>query len=131
MNNYNSIGSYTRPAAKYGVRQHVKPRRVGQLSVKLTEWKQVGRIVIWVIPFLLVLNVMCSSAISSMNHSIRQVTEASQLLESRNIELLAEKAVVGSEANVKQLAAEKLGLVEVTKGQVGLFNRQYGTFGYR
>lgn len=131
MNNYNSIGSYTRPAAKYGVRQHVRPRRLNQLSIRVAEWKQVGKIVIWILPVLLVLNIMCSSAISSMNHSILQVTDSKQLLESKNIELLAEKAVVASEASVKQLAAEKLGLVEVAKGQVGLFNRQYGTFVYR
>lgn len=131
MNNYNTIGSYNRPNAKYGVRQNVRPRRLNQLSIRVTEWKQVGKIIIWVLPVLLILNIMCSSAISSMNHSISQVAESNQLLESRNIELLAEKAVIASEASVKQLAAEKLGLVEVVKGQVGLFNRQYGTFDYR
>ncbi len=131
MNNYNSIGSYTRPTAKYGVRQHVRPRRLNQLSIRVAEWKQVGKIIIWVLPVLLILNIMCSSAISSMNHSILQSEESNLLLETKNVELLAEKAVIASEASVKQLAADKLGLVEVVKGQVGLFNRQYGTFDYR
>ncbi len=131
MNNYNSIGSYTRPTAKYGVRQHVRPRRLNQLSIRVAEWKQVGKIIIWVLPVLLILNIMCSSAISSMNHSILQAEESNLLLETKNVELLAEKAVIASEASVKQLAADKLGLVEVVKGQVGLFNRQYGTFDYR
>ena len=131
MNNYNSIGSYTRPTAKYGVRQHVRPRRVNQLSLQLSEWKQIGKIVIWLLPVLLVLNVMCSSAISSMNHSIIQVTESNQTLDSMNVELLSKKAVIASDESVKQLAADKLGLVAVKRGQVGLFNRQYGTFDYR
>lgn len=131
MNNYNSIGSYTHSTAKYGVKRHVRPRRVKQLSVRLSEWKQVGRVVIWVLPVLLVLNIMCSSAISSMDHSIGQLVVGNQALETKNVELLAEKAIVGSEFSVKELAADKLGLVKVTKGQVGLFNRQYGTFEYR
>ncbi|WP_458778402.1 hypothetical protein [Desulforhopalus sp. 52FAK] len=66
-----------------------------------------------------------------MNHSIIQVTEANQTLDSINVELLTKKAVIASDASVKQLAADKLGLVEVKRGQVGLFNRQYGTFVYR
>lgn len=131
MNNYNSIGSYSRSTAKLGVKQHVRPRRVAQLSVRLAEWKQVGKVVIWILPVLLILNIMCSSAISSMSHSVGQVSDANLVLETRNVALLAEKATVGSELNVRKLAAEKLGLVKVTKGQVGLFNRQYGTFEYR
>lgn len=131
MNNYNSIGSYTRSTAKYGVKRHVRPRRVSHLSIRLTEWKQVGRVVIWILPVLLILNIMCSSAISSMSHSIGQLADESQALETRNIELLAEKAIVGSELSVRKLALDKLGLVEVSKGQVGLYNRQYGTFEYR
>lgn len=131
MNNYNSIGSYTRPTAKYGVRQHVKPRRLSKLSFKVAEWRQVGKVVIWVLPLLLLLNIMCSSAISSMDHAIIKATESNQILETRNVELLAEKAVVASETSVKELAAEKLGLVEVVKGQVGVFNRKYRTFDYR
>lgn len=131
MNNYNSIGSYTRSTAKFGVRQHVKPRRVAQLSVRLAEWKQVGKVVIWILPVLLILNIMCSSAISSMNHSIGRAYEENKVLETRNVELLAEKAIIGSELSVRKLAADKLGLVKVTKGQVGLYNRQYRTFDYR
>lgn len=131
MNNYNSIGSYTSSSAKYGVKRHLRPRRVAQLSIKLTEWKQVGRAVIWILPVLLILNIMCSSAISSMSHSIGQIVDTSQALETKNIGLLAEKAIVGSERNVRELAADKLGLVKVTKGQVGLYNRQYRTFEYR
>lgn len=131
MNNYNNIGSYTRSTAKFGIRQHVAPRRVANLSIRLTEWKQVGRVVVWILPVLLIINIMCSSAISSMNHSISKFSETSQVLESENVALLAEKAVVGSELNVRKRAAATLGLVETTKGQVGLYNRQYGTFQYR
>jgi len=131
MNNYNSIGSYARPTAKYGVQRHVRPRRVAQLSIRLTEWKQVGRVVIWILPVLLIFNIMCSSAISSMNHSIGQFVDGNQVLETRNVELLAEKAIVGSEVSVRALAADTLGLAKVTRGQVGLFNRQYRTFEYR
>lgn len=130
MNNYKTIGSYTRPNAKYGVRQHVRPRLLSQLSIRVTEWRQIGKAVIWVLPVLLLLNIMCSSAISSMDHAIHRMSEANQLLETRNVELLAEKAVVASESSVKQLAAEKLGLVEVSEGQVGVFNRQSRTFDY-
>ncbi|MFT5699693.1 MAG: hypothetical protein ACI8ZB_002554 [Desulforhopalus sp.] len=131
MNNYNSIGSYTRSTAKFGVRQHVKPRRVVHLSIRLAEWKQVGKIVIWILPVMLILNIMCSSAISSMNHSIGQAIDTNKALETKNVELLVEKAMVGSETNVRKLAADNLGLVKVVRGQVGLYNRQYGTFEYR
>jgi len=131
MNNFNSIGSYTSSTVKYGVKRHVIPRRVAQLSFRLTEWKQVGRIVIWILPVLLILNIICSSAISSMSHSIGQVVAGNEALETKNIGLLAEKAIVGSELNVRKLAADKLGLVKVEKGQVGLYNRQYRAFVYR
>ena len=131
MNNYNSIGSYTSSTARYGVKRHVRPRRVTQLSIRLTEWKQVGRVIIWILPVLLILNIMCSSAISSMSHSIGQFTDGNQVLETKNVGLLAEKAIVGSELSVRKLAADKLGLVKVEKGQVGLYNRQFGTFVYR
>ena len=131
MNNYNSIGSYARSGVKVGIRQHIRPRRAAQLTIRLAEWKQAGKIVIWVLPVLLIINVMCSSAISSMNHSIGKTIEANQLLETKNVELLAEKAITGSETSVKKRAADTLGLVEVVKGQVGLYNRQYGTFAYR
>ena len=131
MNNYNSIGSYSRSTAKFGVKQHVRSRRVAQLSVRLADWKQVGKIVIWILPVLLILNIMCSSAISSMSHSVGQISKKNLVLETKNVGLLAEKASVGSELNVRKLAAEKLGLVNITKGQVGLYNRQYGTFEYR
>ncbi len=131
MNNFNSIGSYTSSTAKYGAKRHVRPRRVAQLSIRLTEWKQIGRVVIWILPVLLILNVMCSSAISSMSHSIGKVTDGNQVLETRNVELLAEKAIVGSELNVRALAADKLGLVKISKGQVGLYNRQHHNFVYR
>jgi hypothetical protein len=66
-----------------------------------------------------------------MSHSIGQLVDESQVLETKNIELLAEKAIVGSELSVRKLASDKLGLVKVSKGQVGLYNRQYGTFEYR
>jgi len=131
MSNYDSIGSYTSSTAKYGVKRHVRPRRVAQLSIRLAEWKQVGRVVIWILPVLLILNIMCSSAISSMSHSIGKFADGNQVLETRNVELLAEKAIVGSELSVRELAADKLGLVKVTRGQVGLYNRQYGNFEYR
>ena len=131
MNNYNSIGSYTSSTAKYGVKRHAGTRRVAQLSIRLTEWKQIGRVVIWILPVLLIINIMCSSAISSMSHSIGQVVDGNLLLETRNVGLLAEKAILGSELSVRKLAADTLGLVEVEKGQVGLYNRQYGTFVYR
>jgi hypothetical protein len=131
MNNYNSIGSHAGSTAKYGVKRHVGPRRVAQLSIRLTEWKQVGRVVIWLLPVLLILNIMCSSAISSMSHSIDQFVDVNQALETENIGLLAEKAIVGSELSVRKLAADKLGLVQVTKMQVGLYNRQHQNFQYR
>jgi hypothetical protein len=131
MENYNSIGSYTRSTVKIGVRQHVRSRKAINLAARLAEWKQAGKIVIWILPVLLILNVLCSSAISSMNHSIVLVSAANQGLETKNVELLAEKAMVGSEISVKSLAAEKLGLAEVSRGQVGVFNRQFGTFDYR
>jgi hypothetical protein len=66
-----------------------------------------------------------------MSHSIGKVTDGNQVLETRNIELLAEKAIVGSELNVRALAADKLGLVKISKGQVGLYNRQHHNFVYR
>lgn len=131
MNNYTNIGSHTRSNVKFGVRQHVRPRRVVQLNIRVAEWKQAGKVVIWILPVLLILNLMCSSAISSIDHSIGKITETNQVLETKNVELLAEKAISASELNVKKRAAETLGLVQTVKGQVGLFNRQYGTFEYR
>ena len=131
MENYNNIGSYTRSTVKIGVRQHVRSRKAMNLTGWLAEWKQAGKIVIWILPVLLILNIMCSSAISSMNNSIAQIDGANQGLETKNVELLAEKAMLGSEISVKSLAADQLGLAEVKRGQVGIFNRQYGTFDYR
>jgi Tfp pilus assembly protein PilO len=131
MENYNSLGSYTRSTVKIGVRQHVRSRKGFNLAARLAEWKQAGKIVIWILPVLLILNVMCSSAISSMNHSITEISTSAQSLETKNVELLAEKAILGSEVSVRNLAAEKLGLAEVKRGQVGVFNRQFGTFDYR
>jgi hypothetical protein len=66
-----------------------------------------------------------------MNHSITEISTSAQSLETKNVELLAEKAILGSEVSVKNLAAEKFGLAEVKRGQVGVFNRQFGTFDYR
>lgn len=131
MSNYSSIGSYTSSITKNGVRQLGKPWDFSRIAVRLAEWKQVGKIVIWILPVLLVLNVMCSSAISSMNHSIGKVTEATVVLETKNLGLLAERAIAGSELNVKKRAEDTLGLVAAVKGQVGLFNRQYGSFQYK
>jgi len=66
-----------------------------------------------------------------MEHSIGQVAGTSQVLESENIELLAEKATIGSEMNVKNMAEDNLGLVKAVKGQVGLYNRNLKRFEYR
>lgn len=131
MNNYINIGSHTRSSVKLGVRQHIRPRRAVQLTIRLSEWKQVGKSVLWILPVLLILNVMSSSAISSMNHSLGKITIANQVLETRNIELLTEKAMRGSALSVKNRAADTLGLVEAVKGQVGVYNRQHRIFEYR
>lgn len=130
MNFHNATGSYTRSTVKYGVRSQVRTRKALKLSVSLDGLTQVGKVVVWVLPVLLVVNLMCSSGISSMTHSVGQMQSLVKELESTNVALLAHKARVASETNVRKLAFERLGLEDTTKGQVGRFNRRFGRFDY-
>ncbi len=131
MNFHNATGSYTRSTVKYGVRRQVRTRKPIRLSVSLDGLTQVGKVVVWVLPVLLVVNLMCSSGISSMTHSVGQMQSLNKELESTNVALLARKARVASETNVRKLASERLGLEDTTKGQVGRFNRRFGRFDYK
>ncbi len=130
MNFHNATGSYTGSTVKYGARRQVRARRRLNLFLSFDSLARVGKVVVWVLPVLLLVNLMCSSAISSMTHSTNQLQTLNKELESENVALLAQKALVGSETNVRKLASEKLGLENKTKGQVGLFNRRFGRFDY-
>ncbi|MGB3211865.1 MAG: hypothetical protein WBB19_14270 [Desulforhopalus sp.] len=130
MNYNNSTEAYMRSAAKIGLRQHVRPRELSDLSAWLVLWKPVGKVLLMIFPLVLVINMLVASAVTNADHMIVRVGNERHELMDKNIELLAHKARLWAPANIQQLAGEKLALYADSGDQVGKFNRGTGTFVY-
>ena len=60
-----TTGNYFRTAAHVGIRQKVARRRPFDLPGGLLLWQAVGKVLLWSIPLVLSLNLVCSSVINS------------------------------------------------------------------
>lgn len=130
MNYNNPTEAYMRPTAKIGMRQPVRPHDLIDLSSWLILWKPVGKILLVIFPFVLGINMLIASAVTSADSAIAGVDNQRHELMDKNIELLARKARLWSPDSVQKLAGEKLDLYVDSGDQVGRFNRRTGTFIY-
>jgi len=131
MNYQNATQAYMRTAAKVGG-QRLPYRRTTSLDISggLALLQKVGKTVLLILPVFLVLQIFLSSAINNLEMSITKAEQQYQLLDDKNIDLLAQRARLWAPGSVEGLAAEKLALYAPLKKQVGKFNRRYATFSY-
>lgn len=130
MNFHNSTQTYLRPVAKVGLRQQLRPRDLFDLPGGLVLWRSVGKVMLFILPLVLLVNMIFGSFIGSVDRSITVVDNQHHELMDQNIEMLATKARLWDPAYMQKLAGEKLSLHAVSKKQIGKFDRRKGTFTY-
>ena len=131
MNFHNSSQPYIQAINQANAApQSLGQRLAKRLPTSISFWRQVGKILFFVLPIVLAVNMYVSSSVSKINKSIVAVDNMHHELMDRNIELRAMKAQLRNPEQLQKIAAEKLSLYVHTKGQVGKFNRRKGYFIY-
>lgn len=118
MNIQSSANNYYRTASHIGIQQKVESRRAFDLPGGVLLWKAAAKVMLWSLPLVLGINLMCSSLIRSQEQRIGELQQAMAAIEQSNIELRTKKARLASPEIVKVAAAEKLSLFEPAPGQI-------------
>jgi ABC-type thiamine transport system ATPase subunit len=113
-----STGNYFRTAAHVGVRQKVSRRRPLDLPGGLQLWQAVGKVLLWSVPVILSLNLVCSSVTHSYRTDISATQQAMIEEEKQMEELLQQRTKLISPVRVKVAAAVKLDLFEPEPNQI-------------
>ena len=113
-----TTGNYFRTAAHVGIRQKVARRRPLDLPGGLQLWQAVGKILLWSVPLVLTLNLVCSSVINSYRSEIAATQQAMFEEEKQMNELLQQRTRLTSPVRVKIAAAVKLDLFEPEPNQI-------------
>jgi hypothetical protein len=130
MNFHNSSQSYLRSINQAGVEPQSLIQRLATFPINLSFWKPVGKMLFFILPVVLAVNMYVSSAAGGINQSIIEADNYHHELMDRNIELRAMKAKLRNPGQLQELVAEKLSLYVHAKGQVGKYNRRKGYFIY-
>lgn len=136
MNFQNYTEGYIRPVAKMGIMQHMQSRKrmrsrnIFELPGGIVLWKTAAKVMLWILPVILTVNMFVASAINNIDQSFVAVDNQHHLLMDKNIEMLAHRAQLLAPSKLQKLAEEKLSLYATSKNQVGKFNRRSGTFSY-
>lgn len=113
-----TTGNYFRTAAHVGIRQKVARRRPLDLPGGLQLWQAVGKVLLWSVPLVLSLNLVCSSVINSYRSEIAATQQAMFEEEKQMEELLQHRTRLISPVRVKLAAAVKLDLFEPEPNQI-------------
>ena len=113
-----STGNYFRTAAHVGIRQKVARRRALDLPGGIQLWQAVGKVLLWTVPLVLSLNLICSSVINSYHSEIAATQQTMAAEEKLMNELLQQKQQLTSPMRVKIAAAVKLDLYEAEPNQI-------------
>ncbi len=123
MNFHNTTQvSYLRNVTGLGVRQQLQSRGVFDLPGGLVLWKAVGTIMLFMLPFVLAVNMFLASAVNDVERSLVAVDNQRHELMDKNIGLLAQKARLYAPERVSQMAGDKLSLYAALPGQVERIN---------
>jgi ABC-type thiamine transport system ATPase subunit len=118
MNIQSTTGNYFRTAVQVGVRQKVARRRPLDLPGGLQLWQAVGKVMLWGVPLVLSLNLLCSSLSNSYRSEITVMQQAIHQEEKQMEQLLQQRTRLTSPVRVKIAAAAKLDLFEPEKNQI-------------
>ena len=113
-----TTGNYLRTAAHVGIRQRVARRRQLDLPGGLQLWRALGKVLLWSVPLVLSLNLICSSVINSYRSEITATQQAMFEEEKQMEELLQQRNRLVSPIRVKLAAAVKLDLYEPEPNQI-------------
>lgn len=130
MNFHNSSQPFLRSINQVGAETESLSQKMIKFPTSFSFWKPVGKILFFVLPLVLAVNMYTSSVANRMNKAIIVVDNIHHELMDRNIELRAMKAQLRNPEQLQEMVAEKLSLYSHTKGQVGIFDRRKGYFTY-
>lgn len=118
MNIGSQININYRTAADIGIRQKVGSRQALSFPGGIALWKTAGKVMLWALPAVLSLNLLCSTLITHQENTARNLQNALTAIEEKNIALRTEKAQLTSPQMMRVAAAEKLSLYEPTAEQI-------------
>jgi len=104
-----------------GVRHHLRARDTRELMGGLV-MKAVGKVALVLLPLVLTINMILSSAVHDIERSFAAVDNQRHESMDKNIELLAHRARFLAPDNIQQLAGQKLALFAASGDQVERFN---------
>lgn len=113
-----TTGNYFRTAAHVGIRQKVARRRPLDLPGGLQLWQAVAKVLLWTVPLVLSLNLVCLTVINSHRSDIAATQQAMFEEEREMKELLQQRTRLTSPVRVKIAAAVKLDLFEPEPNQI-------------
>ena len=122
--------TYFRSAVHVGIRQHLSRRGSFEFPGDLALWKAVGKTLLVLLPVVFALHLLLSSFVEDLGESLGAVDDSHYNLTITNSLLKAERSRLLTPDQVKGLAGDALSLHMPEKGQVRVYNRTTGQFGY-
>ncbi len=125
-----SAHTYFRSAVHVGIRQHLSRRGPFELPGGLPLWKAVGKVLLILLPVVLAVNLLLASLARTGADSVRAADDNHYNLTIANSLLKAERSRLMTPEQAKAVAGDSFVLHAPERGQVRIYNRTTGQFGY-